>query len=114
MVPMMHQLTWFHHQSQVTYNNFIDSIRKTRFGFDPIRDGDVPNHLTAVSWNDGAQDQLKASFANFDEWKAKHIIVNKQNPARTGSEQPEDLSPKYKVFRKECDRSSNYTDIDQL
>ena len=104
----------FHHQTQITYNSFINSIRKTRFGFDAERDGAIPNKLTAVSWNDGAQDQLKASFANFHEWESKRIIVNKQNLARTSSEQPEDLSPKYKIFRRECDKNSNYTDIEDL
>ena len=75
-------VNWFHHQTQITYNNFINSIRKTRFGFDAKRDGAVPNKLTAVSWNDGAQDQLRASFANFHEWESKRIVVNKQNPGK--------------------------------
>ena len=41
------------------YHPFIDHIRVTRYNWDRNENPEVPPHLTAVSWMDGANGQLK-------------------------------------------------------
>ena len=38
------------------YHLFIQDIRKTQYGY--LDEGEIPNLLRAVSWNDGAHAQL--------------------------------------------------------
>jgi len=63
---------------------------------------------TAVSWNDGASDQLVANRMSGPEFERQRVITNKQNAARTGTEQPEDLQRKYPIIRKEAEIKSRF------
>jgi hypothetical protein len=95
----------FQHQHDC-FLRFITRIRKQR-GLDA-------DNGTCVSWNDGALDQLAANRGDLDKFDKERVITNKQNPARTGTEQPEDLQRKYPMIRKQASVSSCYEEDDQL
>ena len=60
----------------------------------------VPTKLKAVSWMDGALDQVASLADNPEKFAKAWITVCKQNAGRTGAEQPADLAPVFKLFRK--------------
>ncbi len=52
----------------------------------------IPDHLTAVSWCDGDLAQISniTCEESIELYKENKIIANKQNPARSGTEQAAD------------------------
>jgi hypothetical protein len=101
----------FLHQHKC-YLEFISKIRQSQFSCQ--NDDEPPLRCTAVSWNDGASDQLVANRMDSGQFKKERVITNKQNAARTGTEQPEDLQRKYPIIRKEAEIKSRYQDDDEL
>ena len=78
----------------------IERIRDS-IGATHNSDGNVSDEFIAVSWFDGAQQQLKVKIseqAQLKFQKAK-IVTNKQNPARTAVEQSADVGKTFGVGR---------------
>jgi hypothetical protein len=78
---------------------FYASIRKRYFDFDSGSGIPIPEELTAVAWMDGDLPQVKAVAEEWRLFRENKIEVNKQNPARTGVEQPADLARVFKVIK---------------
>ena len=70
----------------------------------------VPTKLKAVSWMDGALDQVASLADNPEKFAKAWITVCKQNPGRTAVEQPADLAPVFKLFKQYV---ANTSSLDQ-
>ena len=87
-------------------------IQQTRNEFHGLKPGDfIPNELTAVCWCDGDLSQIQTIVQEqcLEIYRQHKIIANKQNPGRTGTEQPADLT---KTFRLQKLLEHNFTLID--
>lgn len=86
---------------RLIYHPFIDHIRITRYNWDCIQHPDVPPHLTAVSWMDGANRQLKKitseTHLNFE--KERRVICCKHSASCTAVGQAADTGPMFKMMR---------------
>ena len=99
----------FLHQAK-TNEDFINTIRKSKFNYDSTSGEEVPPIATAVAWHDGASDQLECTNIQNTE----RIHCNKHSGARTSIEQPEDGSTKYPMIKKGLATTSHFrTDHDQ-
>ena len=80
---------------------FLQFIKRSREEFSEWRDGmPVPDHLTAVSCCDGDLAQISNIMReeSIELYKENKIIANKQNPARSGTEQAADLTKAFKIM----------------
>ena len=79
---------------------FIALVRENLYG---LKMGDpVPYELTAVSWSDGASVQLNAITDEQQQEMDSELKIssNKHSASRTAVEQPCDISPCFRSFRK--------------
>ena len=85
----------------LVYHPFIDHIRISRYNWDPNVSLEVPPHLTAVSWMDGANGQLKKITCerNLELEKKKRVICCKHSASRTAVEQAADTGPMFKGMK---------------
>ena len=88
---------------------WIEEVRK---GIDSnyVTGMKVPTKLKAVSWMDGALDQVASIADNPEKFAKAWITVCKQNPGRTAVEQPADLAPVFKLFKQYV---ANTSSLDQ-
>ena len=80
---------------------FLPFVKRSREEFSEWRDGmPIPEHLTAVSWCDGDLAQISniTCKESIELYKANKIIANKQNAARSGTEQAADLTKAFKIM----------------
>ena len=96
------------------YHPFIDHIRITRYDWDPVTNPDVPNSLSAVSWMDGANGQLKKITCekNLEFEKKRKVVCCKHSASRTAVEQAADTGAMFKVMKlllKEMDSPNSST-----
>ena len=85
------------------YNIFIPFVKKTRNKFNGWTEGDlIPLNLMAFSWGDGEISQIEniVSKESLQIYRDGMITANKQNPQRTGTEQPADLTKTFPVTKK--------------
>ena len=78
------------------YYPYITDIRKNIYGWDGV--GEVPNHLRAISWMDGANGQMKTitDEKSLDEDEKFKLTQCKHSAARTGVEQSADIGPQFR------------------
>ena len=83
------------------YHPFIDHIRITHYNYDPILEADIPKHLTAVRWMDGANRQLKriTSEKNIEFEAKRRIRCCKHSASRTAVKQAADTGPMFKAMK---------------
>ena len=89
---------------------FISLVRERLYGWKPGTP--IPDALTAVCWNDGANVQLNSIVSEeqqIHDEKMK-IITNKHSASRTAVEQPCDLCPCFMSFR-QISKSITRSDI---
>ena len=91
-------------------SSFLMPLGQDRFQYNPVEGSEVPVHLKAVCWNDGANDQLKASIENQQAWKINNITTNKQSAAKSDDEQAEDLGTSFKTNRYDLGTTSHFSD----
>ena len=62
----------------------------------------LPEDMKAVSWCDGDLAQIEniVSQESLDLYKENMVCANKQNPARSGTEQAADLTNTFKLMNK--------------
>ena len=94
-LPLQQQLSELYRKK--VYRPWIRAIRMKDYGWDGT--SDIPEHLRAVSWQDGASGQLnylcrEDVMAIEEQLK---ISVNKHSSARSGMEQACDVAP---IFRR--------------
>ena len=78
---------------------FINSLRKEYADFD-VSDGmSIPDELSTVAWCDGDLPQVNAIINDHDLFTDMKVIVNKQNAARTGVEQPAVIAKVFVIFK---------------
>ncbi len=70
----------------------INPQRKIYCNFDIATGTTIPNMVTAVAWCDGDMSQINAIKRSVDLYVENKIIINKQNAAWFGVEQPADLA----------------------
>lgn len=87
--------------SKEVYYPFIDYIRKKYAGYTWDGISQVPSHLRAVAWIDGAQGQLSllTSDSSLVEDDKRNIVRCKHNAKRTGVEQAADVSPAFRLLK---------------
>ena len=79
----------------------INLQRKKFCNFDIAAGSSIPNKATAVAWwCDGDLSQIDAIKRSVEMYAENKIIANKQNAARSGVEQPADLTPVFKIIKK--------------
>ena len=68
-----------------------------------IPGSEVPEKLTAVSWQDGDHGQLAAvtNETSLNEYARVRIIANKHNAARSGVEQPADGADVFMLLKQQ-------------
>eukprot|EP00984_Skeletonema_dohrnii_P032677 scaffold27202_cov108-Skeletonema_dohrnii-CCMP3373.AAC.2 len=80
---------------------YIETVRKDLdSNYSPRPGMEVPTKLKAISWMDGDLAQVASVINSVEEFAEMGITVCKQNAARTGAEQPADLAPVFKLFKK--------------
>ncbi len=80
---------------------FLPFVWRSREEFSEWREEmPIPDHLTAVSWCDGDLAQISniTSTESINLFKEKKIVANKQNTARSGTEQAADLTKSFKIM----------------
>jgi len=89
---------------------FIEEVRK-QFGWNPNQP--VPDWLTAIAWSDGDIPQLQTMM--FEARRATdetmNIIRNKHSAAATGTQQPCDLSPVFRLLKEVSKRLTAKNDV---
>ena len=82
------------------YHPFIDHVRITRYNWDSINEPDIPRYLTAVSWMDGANGQLKRITCqkNIEFEGKRRVVCCKHSDSRTAVEQAADTGPMFKAI----------------
>ena len=78
----------------------INLQRKKFCNFDIAAGSSIPDKATAVAWCDGDLSQIDAIKRSVEMYAENKIIANKQNAARSGVEQPADLTPVFKIIKK--------------
>ena len=81
---------------------FIPFVNASRNEFNGWEDGDpITSDLQAISWCDGDLAQIEniVNEESLDIYKKNKIMANKQNPARTGSEQAADLTKTFPIMQ---------------
>ena len=78
------------------YYPYITDIRKHVYGWDGV--SEVPNHLRAISWMDGANGQMKTitDEKSLNEDETFKLTQCKHSAARTGVEQSADVGPQFR------------------
>ena len=85
---------------EMVYYPLIHDIRVNHYDMDPNAK-EIPTNLTAISWMDGCNGQLKLITQEevLKDEETKKIISNKHSPARTAVEQAADVGPMFKNVR---------------
>ena len=78
----------------------INLQRKKYCDFDIASGTSIPDKATAVAWSDGDLSQVYAVTQSAELFTENKIIANKQNAARSGVEQPADLTPVFRIIKK--------------
>ena len=88
------------------YIPFIENIRKS-MGYEPGTP--VPEAFTVVSSQDGDAEQRRVltDERRLEREGMLRIITNKHNPARTGTEQPADLTPVFRMLKQQGGRTTS-------
>ena len=84
-------------------NVLLPFIKKSRQEYDGCNENEcglIPRDLTAVSWCDGDLAQIGSIVNDLSLFDENRIIGNKQNNARSGVEQPADLSKSFKILKR--------------
>ena len=84
------------------YHPFIQHIRRTsKYGWNGS-DNNIPAHLQAVSWMDGANAQIKKITSNESMRieESMKITVRKHSASRTAVEQAADCRPMFKLMKR--------------
>ena len=82
---------------------FIPFVNASRSEFNGWEEGDpITSDLQAISWCDGDLAQIEniVNEESLEIYKENKIMANKQNPARTGSEQAADLTKTFPIMQK--------------
>jgi hypothetical protein len=88
------------------YITFIENIRKS-VGYEPGTP--VPEAFTVLSSQDGDAEQRRVltDERRLEREGTLRIITNKHNPARTGTEQPADLTPVFRMLKQQVERTTS-------
>ena len=78
----------------------INLQRKKYCDFDFAAGTSIPDKATAVAWSDGDLSQVYAVTQSAELFTENKIIANKHNAARSGVEQPADLTPVFRIIKK--------------
>ena len=78
----------------------INLQRKKHCDFDIAAGTSIPDKATAVAWCDGDLSQVYAVTQSAELFTENKIIANKQNAARSGVEQPADLTSVFRIIKK--------------
>ena len=83
------------------YHPFVDHIRVMRYNWDPLAEPEVPTSLTAVSWMDGANGQLKKITCekNLETESKRKIVCCKHSASQTAVKQAADTGPMFKWMK---------------
>ncbi len=74
--------------------------RKNYCNFDIAAETTIPDTVTAIAWCDGDMSQIDAIKRSVDLYIENKIIANKQNAARSGVEQPANLTQVFESIKK--------------
>ena len=85
----------------------INAQRLHHDNFDASKGLDIPDALTAVSWCDGDLSQIDAITNSIPLFAENKIVANKQHAARSGVEQPADVSRVFKQIKQLINTTSN-------
>lgn len=83
------------------YHPFIDHIRVTHYNWNSIVEPEVPSHLTAVSWMDGANGQLKkiTSERSIEFEGKRKVICCKHSASHTAVEHTANTGLMFKAMK---------------
>ena len=85
----------------------INTQRLHHDNFDASKGLEIPDALTAVSWCDGDLSQIDAITNSIPLFAENKIVANKQHAARSGVEQPADVSRVFKQIKQLINTTSN-------
>ena len=83
------------------YHPFIKHIRKLKYGWEGDN-SNIPEHLCAISWMDGANSQIKriTTSESLNNEERMKITICKYSASRTAVEQAADCGPMFKLMKK--------------
>ena len=92
---------------KTVYYNLIRKIREREYGWSGDEEN-IPDHLQAISWMDGANAQLKliTSHDNLMREKKMKITTNKHSASRTGVEQAADAGCMFKCTKQQIPKTN--------
>jgi hypothetical protein len=95
-----------YYRDHEVYIPFIENIRKS-MGYEPGTP--APEAFTVVSSQDGDAEQRRdlTDERRLEREGTLRIIANKHNPARTGTEQPADLTPVFRMLKQQVERTTS-------
>ena len=79
---------------------FVKQSRQEYDGYNEEECGTIPKELSAVSWCDGDLSQIASVIEDLPLFQENKITANKQNNARSGVEQPADLTKTFKILKR--------------
>ena len=85
----------------------INAQRLHHDNFDAAKGLEIPDSLTAVSWCDSDLSQVDAITNSIPLFTDNKIVANKQHAARSGVEQPADVSRVFKQIKQLINTTSN-------
>jgi hypothetical protein len=91
---------WFKYYQEKILIHGINLQLKRYCNFDIAAGTSILNKATAVAWYDGDLSQIDAIKRSVEMYAENKIIANKQNAARSGVEQPANLTPVFKIIKK--------------